>query len=85
MLKRPPLIYFLRKLLHESYGTEDLKIQIGLSDLDSRQLLPLNDVNFELCLWAADMSFKNAKRNGMFSTEILYFEAVELLKDLENL
>lgn len=74
--QRPSLIDLIKKLLLASYGAEDERVQLGLSKIDSRHLLPLGDVKAQLSMRSAVMNIKNGKRNGLFSTEIFHYAVV---------
>lgn len=43
MSHTPLLIYFIKNLLHASFGAEDSWVQLELSQLDSRQSFPLEN------------------------------------------
>lgn len=84
MRKRPLLFDLLKKIFHSSYGTENLKVQLRLSNKNARHLFPLDDIEAQLCLPAADVNFKNSKRNFWFSKAKFYSVTSDLFNDLEN-
>lgn len=71
--------------MHASYSADNLRVQLGFSHPNSRNISPLDDVKAQLCLRAAKVNVKNSERAGIFSTSMFYSEKVASLNDLENI